>query len=145
MNYRLSLKLKLSKTGRLFVCTGARVFKPLPVACHQVSKPFFVQLGFKWSWHTWVQFNTKQNGGQEASGLYYKPMTIVNDDSRVVNKLEASLTNDASHHLQLSRVYSTSHLLIKNIRDDISIKSSNIKFNINDVCNLISMSSEHFN
>jgi hypothetical protein len=28
------------------------------------------------------------------SGLYYKPMTIVNDDSRVVNKLEASLTDD---------------------------------------------------
>ncbi len=30
-------------------------------------------------------------------GLYYKPMTIVNDDSRVmvVNKLEASLTDDA--------------------------------------------------
>jgi hypothetical protein len=29
------------------------------------------------------------------SSLYYKPMTIVNDDSRVVNKLEASLTDDA--------------------------------------------------
>ncbi len=28
------------------------------------------------------------------SGLYYKRMTIVNDDSRVVNKLEASLTDD---------------------------------------------------
>jgi hypothetical protein len=27
------------------------------------------------------------------SGLYYKPMTIVNDDSRVINKLEASLTD----------------------------------------------------
>ncbi len=30
----------------------------------------------------------------EASGLYYKHMTIVNDDSRVINKLEASLTDD---------------------------------------------------
>ncbi len=30
-----------------------------------------------------------------TSGLYYKPMTIVNDDSRVVNKLETSLTDDA--------------------------------------------------
>jgi hypothetical protein len=30
-----------------------------------------------------------------TSGLYYKPMTIVNDDSRVINKLEASLTDDA--------------------------------------------------
>ncbi len=28
------------------------------------------------------------------SGLYYKPMTIVNDDSRVINKLEASITDD---------------------------------------------------
>jgi hypothetical protein len=31
----------------------------------------------------------------ETSGLYYKPMTIVNDDSRVVNKLEASPTDEA--------------------------------------------------
>ncbi len=31
----------------------------------------------------------------KTSGLYCKPMTIVNDDSRVVNKLEASLTDDA--------------------------------------------------
>jgi hypothetical protein len=31
------------------------------------------------------------------------------------------------------------------IRDDISIKSSNVKININVVCNLISVSSEHFN
>jgi hypothetical protein len=30
----------------------------------------------------------------KASGLYYKLMTIVNDDSRVVNKLEAPLIND---------------------------------------------------
>jgi hypothetical protein len=28
-------------------------------------------------------------------GLYYTPMTIVNDDTRVINKLEASLTDDA--------------------------------------------------
>ncbi len=27
-------------------------------------------------------------------GLYYKPMKIINDNSRVVNKLEASLTDD---------------------------------------------------
>ncbi len=31
----------------------------------------------------------------EVSGLYYKPMMIVNDDSRVINKLETSLTDDA--------------------------------------------------
>ncbi len=29
-----------------------------------------------------------------TSGLYYKLMMIVNDNSRVVNKLEASLTDD---------------------------------------------------
>ncbi len=28
-------------------------------------------------------------------GLYHKPMTIVNADSRIINKLEASLTDDA--------------------------------------------------
>jgi len=27
-------------------------------------------------------------------GLYYKPIMIVNDDSRVVNKLEASITDN---------------------------------------------------
>ncbi len=32
---------------------------------------------------------------EKICGLYYKLMTIVNDDSRVVNKLEASLTDDA--------------------------------------------------
>ncbi len=31
----------------------------------------------------------------EPCGLYYKPMMIVNDDSRVINKLETSLTDDA--------------------------------------------------
>jgi len=35
--------------------------------------------------------------------------------------------------------------LLPIIGDDISIKSSNVKININDVCNLISMSSECFN
>ncbi len=30
-----------------------------------------------------------------ASGLYCKPMTIVNSNSRVVNRLETSLTDDA--------------------------------------------------
>ncbi len=31
---------------------------------------------------------------KKFSGLYYKPMMIVNDDSRVVNKLEASLAEN---------------------------------------------------
>ncbi len=39
-----------------------------------------------------------------TGGLYYKPMTIVNDDSRVINKLETSLTDDSrvviyDHHM----------------------------------------------
>ena len=37
-------------------------------------------------------FNLMKN---VTSGLYYKPMMIVNDESRVINKLEASLTDDA--------------------------------------------------
>jgi hypothetical protein len=37
-------------------------------------------------------------------GLYYKLMTIINDDSKVINKLEASLFDDArviiyDHHM----------------------------------------------
>ncbi len=45
-----------------------------------------------------------RDGAGLASGLYYKPMTIINDDSRVINKLEASLTDDArviiyDHHM----------------------------------------------
>jgi hypothetical protein len=31
----------------------------------------------------------------DTSGLYYKLMTIVNDKSKIVNKFEASLTDDA--------------------------------------------------
>jgi len=30
-----------------------------------------------------------------TSGLYYTPLTIVNDDAMVINKLEASLTDNA--------------------------------------------------
>ncbi len=33
--------------------------------------------------------------GRVTSGLYYKPMTIVHDDSMVVTKIETSLTHDA--------------------------------------------------
>ncbi len=31
----------------------------------------------------------------DTCGLYYKPMTIINEDSRVVTKLETSFTDDA--------------------------------------------------
>jgi hypothetical protein len=32
---------------------------------------------------------------KQSSGLYYKPMTIINDDSRVITKLETSHTDHA--------------------------------------------------
>jgi hypothetical protein len=31
----------------------------------------------------------------DPCGLYFKPMMIINDDSRVITKLETSLTSDA--------------------------------------------------
>jgi hypothetical protein len=39
-----------------------------------------------------------------SCGRYYKPITIINDDSSIVNKLEPSLTDDArviiyNHHM----------------------------------------------
>ncbi len=41
---------------------------------------------------------------ERTCGLHYKPMTIINDDARVINKLEASLADDAkvvnyNHHM----------------------------------------------
>ncbi len=32
---------------------------------------------------------------QLTCGLYYKPITIVNDDARIIKKLDASLTDNA--------------------------------------------------
>ncbi len=43
----------------------------------------------------WNPCNTGQNVCSPSCGLYYKHVTIINDDSRVINKLEASLTDDA--------------------------------------------------
>ncbi len=54
------------------------------------------------------KFTLKEFYEIDPCGLYYKPMTMVNDDSRVV---EATLTDDAGvvRHLRSSHVYSTSH------------------------------------
>ncbi len=41
------------------------------------------------------KFEGLNPGTSGTCGLYYKPMTIVNDDSRVITKLETSLTDDA--------------------------------------------------
>ncbi len=46
-------------------------------------------------------------------GLHYKPMTIVNDNSRVVNKLETSLTDD-----DRVAIYDC-HLFIVQATDDV--------------------------
>ncbi len=59
-----------------------------------------------------ILFNWNESVLESTSGLYYKPMTIVNDDSRVINKLEASLTDDArvviyDHHMFI--VQATGH------------------------------------
>ncbi len=42
-------------------------------------------------------------------GLYYEHIMIINDDTSIVKKFEASLTDDASHNLQSSHVYSRGH------------------------------------
>ncbi len=49
-----------------------------------------------------------------SSGLYYKPMMIVNDDSRVVTKLETSLTDEAEvviYDRQMFIVQATGHVI----------------------------------
>ncbi len=53
---------------------------------------------------SWVSYEEKRFCECGPCGLYYKPMTIVNDDSSVINKLETSLTDDArvviyDHHV----------------------------------------------
>ncbi len=63
--------------------------------------------------YQFLQYNPKKNFFKNAtsllkviSGLYYKLITTVNDNSRVVNKLETSLTDEArvivyDHHMFL--------------------------------------------
>jgi hypothetical protein len=61
------------------------------------------------------------------SGLYYKPMMIVNDNSRVINKLETSLTDDArviiyNHHIFI--VQATAHRVCIKKKDFSAISLS---------------------
>ncbi len=51
-----------------------------------------------------ITFQSSLTFAGNTRGMYYKRMMIVNDDSRVVNKLEASLTDDVrviiyDHHM----------------------------------------------
>ncbi len=51
---------------------------------------------------------------ETTSGLYYKHTTIINDDSRVINKLEASLSDDARviiYDCHMFIVLAISHLI----------------------------------
>ncbi len=41
----------------------------------------------------------------ESCGLYYKPVTIVNDDSSIVNKLDTSLIDNARVIIYILRMY----------------------------------------
>ncbi len=53
----------------------------------------------------WIQLNC---------GLYYKPVTIVNDDSRVINKFETSHTDDARviiYDCHMFIVQATGHII----------------------------------
>ncbi len=48
--------------------------------------------------------NAYRSLNDASSGLYYKSIMIVNDDSSIINKLETSLTDDArvviyDHHM----------------------------------------------
>ncbi len=55
------------------------------------------------------------------SDLYYKPMTIVNDNSRVINKLESSLADNA-------RVINYDcHMFIVQATDDNGSANSNLR------------------
>ena len=54
------------------------------------------------------------SGTKKTCGLYYRPKAIVNDDSRVINKLKTSLTDDArvvSYNHHMSIVQATAHWL----------------------------------
>jgi hypothetical protein len=45
----------------------------------------------------------------DTIGLYYKPRTIINDDSRVFTELETSLNDNARVVIYATHIYSTGH------------------------------------
>jgi hypothetical protein len=66
----------------------------------------------------------------KSSGQYYKPKTIVNDDSRVINKLEASLTDNArvviyDRHMFIVQATSACHKL-KHLKGEYSQNITNM-------------------
>jgi hypothetical protein len=68
------------------------------------------------------------------SDLYYKPITIINDDSSIINKLKTSVTDDATviiYHRHMFIVQATGHSLIhyclRNAGKARSLHSEHIK------------------
>ncbi len=76
---------KLFQTGLIFVVSSGLPLK------YQTKLERFVRE------NTLAYFasSSATNQTYDNSGLYYKPMMIVNDYSRVINKFETSLTDDA--------------------------------------------------
>ncbi len=54
-------------------------------------------------------------------GLYYKPIMIVNDDSRVINKLETSITDDARVVIYDRHMFIVEALLVKESKNKLVI------------------------
>jgi hypothetical protein len=76
---------------------------------------------------------------QLTCSLYYKPMMIVNDDARIINKLDASLTDDArvviyNHHM--FRVQDTKLMSMNGVLN-YSVKQSNLVTSIVHTINLL--------
>ena len=68
--------------------------------------------------------------------LYYKPITIVNDDSRVINKLEASLSDDTravSNDCHMFIAQATGYSVIINF-DTFSVASSTFNDKFKKMC-----------
>jgi hypothetical protein len=57
-----------------------------------------------------------------SSGLYYKPITIVNGDSRVVNKLETSLNDDAR-----AIIYDRHVFIVQATGSSVGIRTRNLR------------------
>jgi hypothetical protein len=65
------------------------------------------------------------------SGLYYNPITIVNDDARVVNKLENSVTDAArvviyEHHMFI--IQATGCTATSIVENSAQVLSCQLKF-----------------
>ncbi len=70
----------------------------------------------KWKEEQFSSFFKSDKNFKNFWGLYHKHITIINDDSRVINKLETSLTDDArviNYDLHLFIIQATGVNVIK--------------------------------